>query len=474
MSKNLKFQGTKRFSSNLFAMSIFTISCGTVYSQGFNFTSASVLNDYATSDSVDEFEPRLVTDGTGNWIAYWRSEENIGGTTGTDFDIVYATSDDNGANWSAAATLNSNATSDTESDSGPDIVTDGNGIWVAVWQSGDDLSSTIGNDVDILFARSTNNGSSWSTAAPLNSNADTDSGNDTSPRLATDGNGNYIAVWSSTDTLSSTIGADSDILFSTSDNHGVTWSAPEALASNAASDSGIDSDVKIQTDDSGNWIVVWESDDTLTSTIGSDDDLLFSLSTNNGGDWSTEAILNTNAASDSGNDSEPTFATDKSGNWIVVWTSSDSLVSTIGTDFDILFTRSTNNGTSWSSPAALNSNFAGTLGDIQPHIAYGGGEFFVTWSSFDSLSSTIGIDLDIFGSRSTDGGATWETLDYVNDYAASDTSVDSHPASAASNGGFWMTIWRSEVDLGSIGTDDDILFATSTSLPVELDQFIVE
>ena len=46
---------------------------------------------------------------------------------------------------------------------------------VAVWTSVDDLGGTIGTDIDILVSRSTNNGASWTAPAPLNTNAASDS-----------------------------------------------------------------------------------------------------------------------------------------------------------------------------------------------------------------------------------------------------------------------------------------------------------
>ena len=44
---------------------------------------------------------------------------------------------------------------------------------------------------------------------PLNSNASTDSGTDTTAAIASDGAGHWVVVWLSTDTLGGTIGIDS-------------------------------------------------------------------------------------------------------------------------------------------------------------------------------------------------------------------------------------------------------------------------
>ena len=46
----------------------------------------------------------------------------------------------------------------------------------------------------------------------LNSNAKDDHGEDTTPSLATDGSGLWIAAWSSTETLGEVLGRDGDVL----------------------------------------------------------------------------------------------------------------------------------------------------------------------------------------------------------------------------------------------------------------------
>ncbi|MCH7721501.1 MAG: exo-alpha-sialidase, partial [Planctomycetes bacterium] len=84
------------------------------------------------------------------------------------------------------------------------------------------------------------------------------------------------------------------------------------------------------------------------------------------GQWCTvitdPAPLNTNAASDSGGDMQPQLTTDGQGNWVAVWDSYDDLGGTIGTDFDILVSRSTDNAATWTDPAPLNTNAASDSG----------------------------------------------------------------------------------------------------------------
>jgi hypothetical protein len=131
---------------------------------------------------------------------------------GTEGDIVFSRSANNGQSWSPAAPLNSNAATDSGVDAFPDLATDGTGQWVAAWTSADSLGNTIGTDNDILIARSGNNGATWNAPTPLNINAATDSGTDDFPRIACDLNGRFMAVWESRDTLGNTIGTDRDVL----------------------------------------------------------------------------------------------------------------------------------------------------------------------------------------------------------------------------------------------------------------------
>ena len=50
----------------------------------------------------------------------------------------------------------------------------------------------------------------------------------------------------------------------------------------------------------------------------------------------------------------PHLATDGAGHWVAVWTSNDDMGNTIGSDFDILVSRTADNGLNWTTPAALN------------------------------------------------------------------------------------------------------------------------
>lgn len=139
------------------------------------------LTAYFLFDEGSDVRPRIAKDSLGRWIAVWESNDEFGGPIGTDWDIFYSTSDD-GVVWFPPTLLNSNGNDDTGDDRAPELATDGAGVWVVVWTSREPVTS----DIDILFARSENDGSTWTDAAYLNSNHDSDTGHDESLSLATD------------------------------------------------------------------------------------------------------------------------------------------------------------------------------------------------------------------------------------------------------------------------------------------------
>ncbi|MCH8880356.1 MAG: exo-alpha-sialidase [Planctomycetes bacterium] len=369
---------------------------------GGSWTSPEPLNTYAATDASSDRYPILGTDGAGMWLVAWQSVYDLEGTIGEDRDILFSRSTDNGITWSDPAPVNSNAGSDSGLDYDPELATDGAGNWVIVWRSDDDLDGTIGNDLDILYSRSTDNGATWSVVQPLNINANSDGAYaDRQPQVTTDNAGNWVAVWRSQSDLNGTIGNDADILFCRSTDNGASWSYPAALNTNAADDSGWESWPELATDGAGQWVAVWESSDSFGGTIGNDTDILFSRSWDAGATWTDPIPLNTNAADDSEYDGVPHLTTDGMGHWVASWQSEDTLDYTIGDDFDILFAYSTDEGANWTDPEPLNTNAASDVGnDYEIQISTDGmGNWIGVWSSSELLEGEVEIDFDILFTR---------------------------------------------------------------------------
>lgn len=429
---------------------------------GSSWSEAAPLDPNATSDDADDYTPRIAVDGRGNWVAAWQSTDDRGGTIGNDWDYLFTRSTDDGASWSDPQPLNTNAASDSGADFALQLFLDRGGDWLAVWLSTEDLGATIGEDWDILFARSTDGGASWSDPEVLNTNAGSDTSDDQNPRLLSDGHGNWLASWVSRDSLGGRIGEDSDILVARSSDGWASWSEPMPLNSNAATDNGADWAQQLTTNGAGNWVAVWISNDDLGGTIGTDHDILYSRSTDNGVSWSDPQPLNSNAATDGAADLWPRVRSDEAGNWVAVWASLDDLHGTIGDDWDILFSHSTDNGLSWTAAQPLNTNAYWDTGD-DPVVRLeidAAGNWLAGWSSDDDLDGTIGNDRDILYSTSTDGGASWTDPAPLNTNAAKDSGSDGLVWLESDRAGSWFVGWGSRDDLGgTIGEDSDLLFA---------------
>src|SRR2546426_5548687 len=162
-----------------------------------------------------------------------------------------------------------------------------------------------------------------------------------------------------------------------------------------------------------------------------------------------------NISNNTGNSLQPRIAVDSSGNINVVWRDD-----TLG-HFDILFSRSVDGGASFPTPKNLSNNSAGTS---LPLIAVdSSGNINVVW---DGRVGSLG-NVDIFFSRSSDGGATFSTpKDLSNNLAFS-----SQPQIALDSSGNITLVWAGQVDIFfSRSIDGGVTFSppknVSNSTPV--------
>jgi hypothetical protein len=121
-----------------------------------------------------------------------------------------------------------------------------------------------------------------------------------------------------------------DVLFSTTTNGGQSWTTPINMSNDGAANFP-----QIAVDALGNLYVVW-SDNSAGHT-----QVYFTKSTNGGSTWSTPL----NVSNDSGNTGRPHLTLDSSANIYLVWQDNSGLTTT-----DIFFAKSTNGGTSFTTP----------------------------------------------------------------------------------------------------------------------------
>ncbi len=411
----------------------------------FDATGVEHLNTAGFGDNLTA--PSAANDRKGNWVAVWRSTVNISGK-GTDSDVVVSRSTDDAKTWTSPFPYHSSALTDgTAFDFDPRIASDDQGNWVTIWSSTNTLGNTIGTDLDLLFSRSTDLGATWSAPAALESYAATDSASlEYGGYDIAYGNGAWIVVWSAAGTPVNSA-TDHDILISRSTNGGATWSASTLLQNRFSSDTGGDWFPRIATDGIGNWVVTWISADPYNGA-GTDQDAFGAYSSDNGLTWSGPVFVGSFAATDPTNahDSVPvSITTDRKGQWIATW-ASDAPIGGSGLDPDIVVSRSSDNGASWST--ALLASYA--VGDFStdgaPTVATNeAGEWVILWSANYNISGN-GTDLDILMSSSVNNGASWSAPQTFNTNATSDSVHDRFPTLVTNpTSGVWMGMWEERV-----------------------------
>lgn len=386
----------------------------------------------------------ITSDGHGQWITVWHSTEPVGDDVDGTYDVVFARSTDDGKTWTHKAKVAVDQPGDMREDLSPTIRTDGKGLWLVAWTSRGSLGSDLGIDGDVLVSRSTDNGQTWSAPVTINQGAREDWGNDVDVRLAHDGRGAWLAVWSSTETFGGKYGGDSDIFVARSVDGGVTWSAPTVLNTDAASDLGFDITPDVGSARDGSWMAVWSAGDSIKGRIGIDRDILISRSTDGGLTWTDPARLNSRAGRDQASDWAPRLATDGRGKWIVAWSSAVNLEGIRGKDRDIMYAVSEDDGVSWSRSANLDANAANDAReDSGPVVVTDGkGRWGVVWHSWGGISYRDGSDADILASFSDDDAKTWSAPTPLDRSAARDTSDDLLPSMATDEEGHWVSVWQ--------------------------------
>ncbi len=257
----------------------------------------------------------------------------------------------------------------------PQIAVDSGGNIYVVWEDDREFNS------DIFFAKSMDNGVTWTEKNVKISNSSADQ---RSPAIAISSIDEIYVVWE--DNRNS----NSDIYFACSKNFGMNWTDPNIKISNESS--GYDQrDPDIALDVMGNIYVVWED------VRNGDWDIYFAMSTDNGATWSNPNIR---VGTDTTNASQrnPSLALDLLGNIYVTWQDDRN------SDRDIYFTKSENQGAVWYSDKRVNSD---TLNQNQraPTIAVDStGIISIAWQ--DNRNSAL-YGGDIYYANSMDGGGNW-------------------------------------------------------------------
>jgi cysteine-rich repeat protein len=359
----------------------------------------------------------------------------------------------------------------------PELATDGAGTWIAVWVR-------QYNTTDVMLSRSTDNGATWSPAIALNPNANPVTNFEEVPQVVTDRLGTWVVAW-----MANCFGEDNDIAFVRSTDGGQTWSLPAPINTTATVDVGYDGFPRVTTDRAGNWVAVWQAEESIAGDSG----FLVARSSDNGATWQPPTVLD---ASISTADQEPVLATDRHGTWIAHWAHYSGTAGTLS----IMFSRSLDKGETWSPPETLSTSTIPYPGFISStdlvtdgttwiaswasavpgpqafhvmsarsidegmhwsspimiglgyiaRLATDGTRWLAVWedcASSDACggSVTTDTDYDIYVSESLDAGITWSPQTTVNTNAPTDVATDAEPQVETDGAGTWIVVWRADV-----------------------------
>jgi Neuraminidase (sialidase) len=278
-------------------------------------------------------------------MAIWNTGEDAPSESltglGTDSDVVYAISTDNGATFSSPNVIHASAISDTINvrDRMPDIAMT-ESTWTAVWAGEQDLTGGSGTDEDIVYSFSQDKGNTWSDPAYINTWATTDNNTDYFPQIAMNSTGFAVTIWAGYGD-----GISLDIYAATSTDFGKTWNAPKLINQYAAvsvSDQDYPNHIEITEDNMA--VISWEG---INPLYGSDYDVYFSVSTDLGENWSTEMAMNPDAETDSDHDKDLSIQQTQSGSWVAVYSNSSDGIS---------YMRKSDDLESWSDPVSINDD----------------------------------------------------------------------------------------------------------------------
>ncbi len=177
---------------------------------GQNFT--TVRN--VTQTAGDSLNPRLAVSGN-NLYLVWEDTSTTGGG-----QIMFASSSDSGATFTPMKNLSNNTGDSTN----PNLAVSGSNVFVS-WEQVDTNSTSGASNSEVMFAKSSDSGATFTSAKTLSNNA----GDSTNPNVSVSGNNVYV-VWED-DTA-----GGSEIILVRSTNNGVNF-APSRNISNSPGES---------------------------------------------------------------------------------------------------------------------------------------------------------------------------------------------------------------------------------------------
>ncbi|HEU4821899.1 MAG TPA: sialidase family protein [Nitrososphaeraceae archaeon] len=375
-----------------------------ISSDGQNFT--TVQNISRTPG--DSLNPKLAVSGKNVYVV-WEDINDTGSG-----QIMFAKSSDSGATFTNARNLD-NSTGDSTN---PNIAVSGNNVYI-VWEHVDTNSTAGPLNSEVMFAKSSDSGATFTNARNLSNNT----GDSTNPNIAVSGNNVYI-VWEDDTT------GGAEIILVRSTNNGVNF----VPARNMSNSLGESSDPRIAVSGS-NVYVVWV-DYSLGNSTNSD--IMLMRSINGGANFASAE----NLSNSPGQSSNPRIAVSEN-NVYVVW---EDTASETGNG-EVKFVRSADSGATFTSAKNLSNNNGISF---DPRIAVSENNVYVVWE--DTTATTTGGSSDIFLARSTNNGVTFGKVQNL-----SNSPVESFSPNIAASRSKLFVLWSDDK-----AGDAEIIFTDKT------------
>ena len=362
------------------------------------------VNAYTTSSQAN---PVIASDSGGNFVVVWDSYTEDGSSLGV-FGRRYTST---GAPVGAEFQVNTHTTDHQNS---PSVASGSGGNFVVVW-----ASYVQDGDLDGVFGQRYS-GAGASLGAEFRVNTHTTQTQST-PSVASDSSGNFVVVWQSYPQDSGSYGIFGQRFASTGALLGVEFRVNSFTTDVQKSPS-------VASDAGGNFVVVWESLIQDGDTYG----VFGKRYGSAGAPLGAEFRVNTYTT---GDQRFPSVASDSSGNFFVVWQSSQDAAS-----LGVFGQRYASTGARLGVEFRVNTYTT----DVQrsPSVASdSGGNFVVVWQTF----SQDGSGSAVFGQRYSSTGAPLGTEFRANTYTTGGQTV---PSVASGTSGSFFVVWSSSTQDG--------------------------
>jgi hypothetical protein len=442
----------------LVAACLLPVAClsplGDLRADGPVFGAPQTLNSNSDNTIADDYPVRLAADGDGTVVAAWSSSGWFGGGLGLDNDILFSRSVDGGATWSSAAPIASDAGSDSAYDGDPALAVDGQGRWVAVWGR----QEVAGGAITIWAARSSDGGATWSEAAAAFSGDGGGAAGENGVALAAAGD-TTLALWREpvVDPRFGErgTGAHADrFMFARTGDGGATWTPRAPLHGEAVALNARQAVPALSGDGDGKWIFSWTASAVDDGAMVTE--VFHSRSEDDGTTWSAPAFFHPLAEVDEFQEAATAMVAVGAGAWIAAWNRLDLDAGAGGDESSIYLSRSLDHGASWSEPAPFYPVGGAAAQDRFrfPSLALGAsGDLMASWTWLETSSS----DQKILGAISTDGGMSWSPPQPLDHDDPEDDGRELYPIVVAA-GDAWLVAWNSNENPGDSGIDFDILY----------------